>query len=67
MPELTKEEVKAAAKEAIKEWLDERYMEVGRWSLHLLFCGLAALVAYAILHGWQTPTFAPLKPLKAAP
>lgn len=32
------EDTKEALKEALREWLDEKYAEVGRWTLH----GLAA-------------------------
>lgn len=65
-PGLTKEEAKAVAKEALKEWMDERFMELGRWSLHLIFVALAAAAAYVILRssGWQPPAEA-FKPLKA--
>lgn len=49
------EGVKLALKEALKEWLDEKYAEIGKWTLHgLLAAGVVAL-AYFILttNGWH--------------
>lgn len=52
MPDLDREEQKEIVKEAIREWLDERYSEFGKWTLHgLLAASLAALAYYLALHG----------------
>lgn len=51
------ETTKAAVKEAIKEWLDEQFAKLGKWTLgSLAALGLAALV-YLILwaNGWRQP------------
>ena len=48
----TNEQVKIALKEALKEWLDEKFAEVGRWTVHgILAAALAALAYYLISHG----------------
>lgn len=55
---LTPEEQKAlyreAIKEGIREWMDDMYKVVGKWTVH---GGLVTLVAilgyfYAAAHGW---------------
>lgn len=55
---LTPEEQKAlyreAVKEGIREWMDDMYKVVGKWTVH---GGLVTLVAglgymYGIAHGW---------------
>lgn len=49
------EVLKAAFKEAMKEWLDEKYAMVGRWSVRIIVtAGLGALM-YWVLHmsGWH--------------
>ena len=46
---------KDAVKEALKEWLDEKFLLVGKWTVNgVLAAGLAALV-YVILmqQGWK--------------
>jgi len=52
---LTKEETKAAVKEAIKEWLNEKYATFGRWSLHGLLAMLLAGAVYLFMisNGWH--------------
>lgn len=49
-PELTKDEVKAATKEAIKEWLDEQAARLGYWFLGLIAVGALILILKA--NGW---------------
>ncbi len=43
--------VKAALKDALKEWLDGKYAEFGRWSFHtIMAAALAALTYYILKH-----------------
>lgn len=52
MPELDREEQKSIVKEAIREWLDEKYTELGKWTLHgMLAAGLGALAYFLATHG----------------
>lgn len=48
---------KEALRQVIKEWLDERYRDVGRWSLRgILLLGFAALAYFILTHtGWSRP------------
>lgn len=50
-----KEVMKAAMKEALREWLDEKYATFGRFSLHgLAAAGLGAVAYFVlILNGWH--------------
>jgi hypothetical protein len=49
------DEMKAAVKQAIKEWLDSQFALFGRWSFYALCSiGLAALVHFALkMDGWH--------------
>lgn len=52
MPELDREEQKAIVKEAIREWLDEKYTAFGKWTLHgLLAAALGFLAYFLAIHG----------------
>lgn len=55
MSELSKDEAKAAVKEALHEWLEEKYALFGRWSFHgLLAIALAGLAYLALVgNGWH--------------
>lgn len=55
--EMSDREVKQALKEALKEWLDDKYAEFGRWSFRtILVAGLAALVYFILsMNGWHRP------------
>lgn len=46
---------KDAVKEALKEWLDEQFARVGKWTVHgVLAVALAALVYFILVHnGWR--------------
>jgi len=46
---------KEAVKEALKEWLDEQFARVGKWTVHgIIAAGLAALVYFILVHnGWR--------------
>ena len=52
---LNKDEVKEALKSAIKEWMNERFSEFGKWSLGGIMAGALGLLAYLILlsNGWH--------------
>jgi hypothetical protein len=44
--------MKDALKEAIREWLDEKYSEFGKLSMHTIAAAaLAALAYYLVSHG----------------
>ena len=56
MPDqLTREEIKEALKGAIKEWLNERFAEFGKWSfLGICAAGLGLLTYFLLLvNGWH--------------
>ncbi|MDE2467973.1 MAG: hypothetical protein KGL35_04340 [Bradyrhizobium sp.] len=42
---LSKEEQKQILREALKEWLEEKYASVGKWTLR----GIGALMLYALV------------------
>lgn len=43
-------EIKDAMKEAVNEWLDEKYRQVGKWTLRGLGAMSVAALCYFILH-----------------
>jgi hypothetical protein len=49
--------MKAAVKEGIKEWLDEKFTQLGKWSLtSIALLGLAALLYFILWsNGWKAP------------
>ena len=52
MPPLDPQDLKKVLKEALKEWLDEKYSEFGHWSVNaIMAAALAALAYYLISHG----------------
>lgn len=52
MPDLDREEQKEIVKEAIREWLDEKYSDFGKWSFHGLVAALLGVLAYYLaVHG----------------
>lgn len=52
---MTKDEMKAAAKEAITEWLDAKLADFGRWSIMAIGAAALGALAYAIIwsQGWR--------------
>jgi len=52
---LTKEETAQAVKEGLKEWLDEKILTFGRWTLRGLAAAGFAAIMWVILksHGFQ--------------
>lgn len=55
MNPLDKEELKAITREALKEWLDEKFTLFGKWSLGTLSALVFSAVVYFILkmNGWH--------------
>ncbi len=53
MEPLSKEELKAATKEALHEWLEEKWSQFGKWSLKGMFAILiaGASAVYLWTHG----------------
>lgn len=53
-----REHDKEVVKEALKEWLDDKFLTFGKWSLGSLAAAVLVLIAYMILtsHGWKPPT-----------
>lgn len=50
MPEeLDKDAVKQAVKEAAKEWMDEKYKEVGRWTMNTFLVAIIGALVWLIL------------------
>lgn len=54
---MTDKDEKDVLKQAIKEWMNERYAEVGRWAVKtILVAGLTLLVfKYIELRGYKFP------------
>ena len=53
MENMSKEEYKALVKDAIGEWLDTKYSQFGRWTIHgILAMVLGAVVMYLSTHGY---------------
>lgn len=52
---LRKSEMKSVVKEAIKEWLDEQAMIIGKWSFRFILLSALGVLAYFILtsQGWH--------------
>lgn len=55
LSKLRKSEMKAVVKEAIKEWLDEQAMLIGKWSFRFILMSALGVLAYFILtsQGWH--------------
>lgn len=51
------EAMKAAVKEALKEWLDAKFTAFGKWALASIAAVALAALVYFILsaHGWKAP------------
>jgi hypothetical protein len=51
---MTKEEMKLVMKESLKEWMDEKFITFGKWSLASFAAACIAGVVYFILwiNGW---------------
>lgn len=55
MASMTPEELKAALKQGLKEWLDEKFSDFGKWSAMGIGAAALALLAYFVmaLNGWH--------------
>lgn len=53
--EPSSDEIKGAMKEALKEWLDAKFAEVGVWTLRAFAAALLGAVVFFILtmSGWH--------------
>lgn len=49
-----KSELKAVVKEAIKEWLDDQAILIGKWSFRFFLLSVLGALTYFVLtaHGW---------------
>ncbi len=50
-------EIKETLKAAMREWLDEKFAEFGRWSLHAILAAALVALTYLLLtqSGWRPP------------
>lgn len=53
--DMTPEEVKSALKEGLKEWLDEKFADFGKWSAMGILAGALGVLAWLIMsmNGWH--------------
>lgn len=51
---MDREDAKEVIKEALKEWLEEKYAEVGKWTIRGIFAALTAAILYvaSLYNGW---------------
>ena len=54
---MTPEEQKEVLKEALKEWMDEKFATFGKWSMGSIAAIFLAIIVYFWLttHGWTPP------------
>lgn len=52
-----REEMKAVFKEALKEWLDQKFADFGKWSAIGIACMVLVVMTYLALKfaGWAPP------------
>lgn len=55
MSNLSQNEMKEALKQALKEWLDDKFAEFGRWTMGAFLAALIGAIVMFILHmnGWR--------------
>lgn len=55
MPRIGDDEMKRIVKEAIREWMDERFTMAGKWSVYGIVVAALGYLAMAILtsNGWH--------------
>ena len=54
---MSEDDTKRVYKEALKEWLDEKFVEFGKWSFRAFAAAVFVALVYFILymHGWYRP------------
>lgn len=52
MTELNNRDQKAVVKQAIKEWMDERYADVGRWTVRSLVVAAVTMFLFKYIE-WR--------------
>lgn len=58
MPDIPQDELRKQIKEALQEWLDNKYAEVGRWTLKgILALVFVLAVSFATSHGFSLSHF----------
>ena len=52
---MNEEETKQALKEALKEWLDDKFSTFGKWTATAIAAGVLGVLVYFMLisNGWQ--------------
>lgn len=52
---MDRDEFKQVTKEALKEWLDEKYAEFGKWSFRAIVAAVFTALTYFIMqmNGWH--------------
>lgn len=52
---MSDQDTKDALKEALKEWLDDRFAEVGRWTFRGVLVAVLGALTYFVLqmNGWH--------------
>jgi hypothetical protein len=55
MAQVDQDEVKRALKEALKEWLDDKFLQFGKWSAAGVAAAILSTITYFILtaNGWH--------------
>ena len=51
-------EMKDAIKEALKDWMDDKFTQLGKWSLGVIVAAVLVAIVYFILwsNGWHQET-----------
>lgn len=58
MPTISPDEQKALIKEALQDWLDAKYAEVGKWTVRgVAAVALVLLISFATAHGVKLEEF----------
>jgi hypothetical protein len=58
MPNISPDEQKALIKEALQDWLDAKYAEVGKWTVRgIIAVSLVLLISLATAHGMKLEDF----------
>lgn len=47
---MSDKEAKDVLKEALKEWLDDKYAEVGKWAVRSIAVAALGALAYFVIH-----------------